>query len=265
MYEERKENELDEVEDPNEQSSLTEKMDKLDLSEQAESTASKKKSKKAKKKTTNNEEQQNGPATRTRSRLQAFLKDQRENPASRKMKIGVVYDDQMLLHRKHREEHPERPERAMAVYLNLVQKGLYAQMVELESEEVEDKDLILAHSDSHIRKVKKAELDKNGQKLGRKKFTLDFGVDTYNNRFTALAASLAAGSTIEAVRAVCTDMVDQSFAIVRPPGHHAHRDIVGGFCWYNNVAVAARVAQKTMGVKKVAIFDWDVHVGDGTA
>ena len=181
------------------------------------------------------------------------------------MKIGVVYDDQMLLHRKHREEHPERPERVMAVYLNLVQKGLYDKMVELESEEVEDKDLILAHSEAHIRKVKKAEKDKKGEVLARKKYTLDFGVDTYNNRFTALAASLAAGSTIEAVRAVCNDTVDQSFAIVRPPGHHAHRDIVGGFCWYNNVAVAARVAQKTMGVKKVAIFDWDVHVGDGTA
>lgn len=59
--------------------------------------------------------------------------------------------------------------------------------------------------------------------------------------------------------------VDQAFAIVRPPGHHAHNDIVAGFCMYNNVGVAARVAQKKHGVKKVVIFDWDIHVGDGTS
>lgn len=76
---------------------------------------------------------------------------------------------------------------------------------------------------------------------------------------------MAAGSTIEATRAVCTDQVDSAFAIVRPPGHHAHSNKAGGFCFYNNAGVAARVAQRDFGVKKVCIFDWDVHVGDGTA
>lgn len=62
-----------------------------------------------------------------------------------------------------------------------------------------------------------------------------------------------------------TGAVDNAFAIVRPPGHHAHSSKACGFCFYNNVAVAARVAQKELGAGKVAIFDWDVHVGDGTA
>jgi histone deacetylase 6 len=52
---------------------------------------------------------------------------------------------------------------------------------------------------------------------------------------------------------------------VRPPGHHAHCADIGGFCFFNNVAVAARVAQKEFNKRKVVIFDWDVHVGDGTA
>ena len=55
------------------------------------------------------------------------------------------------------------------------------------------------------------------------------------------------------------------FAIVRPPGHHAHCSSTAGFCFFNNAAVAARVAQKEYGKKKVLIFDWDVHVGDGTS
>ena len=51
---------------------------------------------------------------------------------------------------------------------------------------------------------------------------------------------------------------------MRPPGHHAYPDKPGGFCFFNNVAVAAKVAQKELGVSKICIFDWDVHHGDGT-
>jgi len=79
------------------------------------------------------------------------------------------------------------------------------------------------------------------------------------------SALVSAGSTVEAVRAVCSDTVDQSFAIVRPPGHHAHSNAAGGFCFFNNVAVAARTAQREHSARKVVIFDWDVHVGDGTS
>jgi histone deacetylase 6 len=62
-----------------------------------------------------------------------------------------------------------------------------------------------------------------------------------------------------------TSNIDSVFAIVRPPGHHAHCSDIGGFCFFNNVAVAARVAQKEFDKKKVCIFDWDIHVGDGTS
>ena len=67
------------------------------------------------------------------------------------MKIGVVYDDQMALHRSHRKEHPERPERLMAIYLNLVKKQLYKDMVVIDSEEAEEGDVLLAHTKDHVK------------------------------------------------------------------------------------------------------------------
>ncbi len=55
------------------------------------------------------------------------------------------------------------------------------------------------------------------------------------------------------------------FAVVRPPGHHSGaRNTINGFCIFNNVAIAARYLQKKYGVKKIAIIDWDIHLGDGT-
>jgi len=59
----------------------------------------------------------------------------------------------MMLHRSHRQEHPERPERLMAIYLNLVKKDLYKKMLALDSEEAEEKDLLLAHSKEHVKKI----------------------------------------------------------------------------------------------------------------
>ena len=132
-------------------------------------------------------------------------------------------------------------------------------MIVIDSEEAEEEDVLLAHSKDHVKSMMKCS---DGLKP---KQNLYFSTDTYRNMFTTKAALISAGSTVEAVRAVCNNSVDQSFAIVRPPGHHAHGAAAGGFCFFNNVAVAARVAQREKQARKVVIFDWDVHVGDGTS
>ena len=77
-------------------------------------------------------------------------------------------------------------------------------------------------------------------------------------------ALLAAGGTITAIDAVLDGAVDNAYALVRPPGHHALPDQGMGFCLFGNVAVAVRHAQQERGVGRVAVVDWDVHHGNGT-
>ena len=86
----------------------------------------------------------------------------------------------------------------------------------------------------------------------------------YDNEYTSDCIFLSAGGVVKAVDAVCNGSVNSAFANIRPPGHHAKVTEIGGFCYVNNVAIAAKHAQQVLGARKIAIFDWDVHHGNGT-
>ena len=88
--------------------------------------------------------------------------------------------------------------------------------------------------------------------------------DTTLTRFTLLAARRAAGAAIAATDAVIAGDLENAFCSVRPPGHHACREQAMGFCFFNNVAIAARHAIEAHGIERVAIVDFDVHHGNGT-
>ena len=78
-------------------------------------------------------------------------------------------------------------------------------------------------------------------------------------------ALLSAGGAIEAVKAVVTSTTLKSaYVLNRPPGHHAQADMGMGFCIFNNAVIAAKYAQKELGIKKILILDWDAHHGNGT-
>ena len=94
------------------------------------------------------------------------------------------------------------------------------------------------------------------------KYTM--GRQLYDNEYTSDCIFLAAGGVINPVNAVWNNQVNSAFANIRPPGHHASFSQIGGFCYVNNVAIAAKHAQRNLGARKIAIFDWDVHHGNGT-
>ena len=93
---------------------------------------------------------------------------------------------------------------------------------------------------------------------------VDVGSDAWSGPGTHEAMLLAAGGLLAAVEAVLDGDLDAAFALLRPPGHHAERDARDGLLPVNNVAIAARWAQRERGVERVAILDWDVHHGNGT-
>jgi acetoin utilization deacetylase AcuC-like enzyme len=133
--------------------------------------------------------------------------------------------------------HVERPER-LAVLLE-------HQHVWSEGRSATDEELLLCHTPEHIELVRAVD------------GVVWLDGDTVCTPTTFEAAGLAAGTAIEAA-------LRGGFALVRPPGHHALAGRAMGFCIFNNVAVAARAAQHRLGIKRVAIIDFDVHHGNGT-
>ena len=169
-------------------------------------------------------------------------------------RIGLVLD---LIFERHDTGpgHPERAERVAGIRAVLEARGLPAACVPCDLGEADDEMLCRVHDPAHIRRVREA--CASGQRL------LD-SMDTAIGPDSDRIARLAAGS----LTALCTEVVGSrlhgGLAVVRPPGHHAERDLAMGFCLFNNVAVAAATLRARCGVERVLIVDWDVHHGNGT-
>jgi acetoin utilization deacetylase AcuC-like enzyme len=151
--------------------------------------------------------------------------------------------------------HPEGKHRLAGLMPFLDRFGVLADVTPLEPRQAEVAELLQVHDVGLVEQVRQTARRGGG--------LLDHG-DTYATAVSFDLASLAVGGCLTAVDAMMSGQVRNGFALVRPPGHHAEIDRISGFCLFNNVAVAARYAQKLYGVGRVLIVDFDVHHGNGT-
>jgi acetoin utilization deacetylase AcuC-like enzyme len=169
-------------------------------------------------------------------------------------KTGLVYHPAYLEHDMG-AGHPESPNRLRAIMQQLEQSGTAARLTRLAPRKAEDEWITQIHTASYLEMLK-AEAPATGR--------VSLDADTSMSPGSLTAAYLAAGGALAAVDAIMSKDVDHVFCAVRPPGHHAEAGHAMGFCLFNNVAIAARYAQKRYGLSRVLIVDWDVHHGNGT-
>ncbi|MBN9373731.1 MULTISPECIES: histone deacetylase family protein [unclassified Hydrogenophaga] len=160
--------------------------------------------------------------------------------------------------------HPECPERLDAIEDRLLLTGLDAALERREATPAALADLELAHDRLHLAALRGLAdtLKEDIAAGGPQRAQVD--PDTSMNVHSWEAILMAAGAAIDATDAVLAGELRNAFCAVRPPGHHATRRQAMGFCFVNNVAVAAKYALERHGLKRVAIIDFDVHHGNGT-
>ena len=167
---------------------------------------------------------------------------------------GLVYHDAYKAHQTG-YGHPERPARCDAILNALAEAGLAEKLRRIEARPATDAELLACHTADYLRIVR------SDIQAGRHELSTG---DTTICPDSLTAALLAAGGVMAAVDAVFAGEVNSAFCCVRPPGHHATAARGMGFCVFNNIALAARYAQRTHGIGRVLIADWDLHHGNGT-
>ena len=171
------------------------------------------------------------------------------------MRTGYYTHPDCTRHEMGRD-HPECPARLSAIEDRLISAGLDWLLLRMQAPLADEHQLELAHSALYLAELRSRGAVEDGYAW--------IDPDTLMNPHTLSAALRAAGAAIAATDAVLDGEIDNAFCAVRPPGHHATRDRAMGFCFINNVAVAARHALDRRGLQRVAVVDFDVHHGNGT-
>ncbi|MEN6421142.1 MAG: histone deacetylase [Smithella sp.] len=168
-------------------------------------------------------------------------------------KTGIVKDGRYLQHSAG-FAHPESPERLAAVYEMLDNPLISWKFTHIEPREASHKEIEMIHSPSYVEFI--------ASTSGKRSVYLD--PDTATSPETYEIAKLAVGGVCNAIDSVMDGEVDNAFAFIRPPGHHAEKDTAAGFCVFNNIAIGAMHAISKYNLRRILIVDWDLHHGNGT-
>ncbi len=168
-----------------------------------------------------------------------------------KNKITIIYSDLFLNHDTGLN-HPECPDRLRACVSALEDSNYSNHLIWKEPRSITEYQLQWVHSQEHIDRVKQACQSGNGY--------LDADTPICSESFEI--ALMSAGAWLDGVDSVLSG--SSAFVLSRPPGHHAESNRAMGFCLFSNAAIAAVYALQQDGIKKAAVFDWDVHHGNGT-
>ena len=160
--------------------------------------------------------------------------------------------------------HPECPERLDAIEAQLQTSGVADALQYREAPQAAIGDIELAHDRMLVAAIRGLSEQLADDVLAGGPSHVQIDPDTSMNVHTFNAALRAAGAAIAATDAVMAGEMENAFCAVRPPGHHAERSKAMGFCFFNNIAIAAKYALERHGLKRVAIVDFDVHHGNGT-
>lgn len=169
-------------------------------------------------------------------------------------KTGYLHDMRYLLHDTG-PYHPEMPERLIAIHDGIKDGGMLEHLTIISASRADLKWIETIHDKSYIRRFEEVCL--SGHLIFEDQ---DNGIctETYETAF------LAVGGILDTIDMVMEGKIDNAFCAVRPPGHHAEVNKAMGFCYFNNVAIAARYLQMKWGIQRVGIIDFDVHHGNGT-
>ncbi len=160
--------------------------------------------------------------------------------------------------------HPECPQRLDAIQDRLLISGVSMGLTPMEAAPAALSDIELAHDRMHVAALRGLSDRLRDDLMAGGPEHLQVDPDTSLNLHTWEAALHSAGAAIAATDAVIEGELENAFCATRPPGHHATRHQAMGFCFFNNVAIAAKHALDRHGLKRVAVVDFDVHHGNGT-
>ncbi|XP_060786268.1 histone deacetylase 4 isoform X1 [Neoarius graeffei] len=197
-----------------------------------------------------------------------------EPPVKPRFTTGLVYDTLMQKHQcmcGNTNTHPEHAGRIQSIWSRLQETGLRSKCECIRGRKATLEELQTVHSEAHVllygTNPLRQKLDSSVTPMFVRLPCGGIGVDSdtiWNEVHSSSAARLAVGSVVELVFKVASGELKNGFAVVRPPGHHAEESTPMGFCYFNSVAIAAKLLQQRLNVSKILIVDWDVHHGNGT-